>query len=118
MYYDHFLQSVIGRCIGGCGGQHFDKGVVGSTDDGAVLLPRIRIVYFELLVLWIVDDERFAIEAVHGGVGVEGQFFLHAEFLTAVGMQSVGLRQLAETCLGCGLCGEGHGQEQGKHTYV
>ena len=118
MYYYHFFQPIVGRSIGGCGGQYFDKGVVGGTDDGTILLPRVRIVYFELLVLRIVDDERFAVEAVHGGVGIEGQFFLHAEFLTAVGVQGVGLRQFAEAGFGGCLCSEGHGQEQSKYTYI
>ena len=85
----HLFQVVEGGSVDSGAGKDLNEGIVGQTNDLAILLPGIGLVDLELLYFGIIDDKSLTIGAVHGGVGEECQFHDVAELLAIVRMKRV-----------------------------
>ena len=120
MHHYHLLQTVVCRSIGRGRGQYLHKCVGRGSHYRSVHLTGVGLVDLQLLISRIIDDECLAVEAVHRCVSIDCQLFLHPEFLTAVGIEGIGLDQLVELRLILGCCSGcqyRRQDERGGHQY-
>ena len=87
--YDHFAKAVVCRSVCSGSRQHFVQGIVRKGNSRAVALHGIALVYFQLLVLGIVHNERFAEQPEERILGIEANLLVLVIVHAAVRIQGI-----------------------------